>query len=360
MKRLLVCLVLVFMPALSAGPCHGGRIKPAEMKTIIDMDDRKIEVPVNPKRIVCMHGVSSERIMILGKGASMTLMATKPSPWAYRLYPEMKHVRTVALPVTPNLEDMVKEKVDLLLYSPIPVETRKYRAVGIRTACGFSAGKRPRTVPGFIENFKRQIRFFGELLGPEARLRADRYCRYFDRKVGQILARTSKIARKDRPTVYYGGRVAIGGGGASLLATQGNGSVLHWNVEVAGGNYLPRAIDQNFAEVNRELLLAWNPDLILVSGWKNSADQVRKNRQWAGLKAVRSGNVHVIPQGVFAWEYASGESVLLMIHLAKILHPDLFRDWDMKSEMREFYSQVYGKNITDRDAERILRNLPPA
>ncbi|ABK99095.1 ABC transporter substrate-binding protein [Pelobacter propionicus] len=360
MKRLLVCLVLVFMPALSAGPCHGGGTKPAVMKTITDMDDRRIQVPVNPKRIVCMHGVSSERIMILGKGSSMTLMATKPSPWAYRLYPEMKQVRTVPFPATPNLEDMVKEKVDLLLYSPIPVETRKYHAVGIRTACGFSAGKRPRTIPGFTENFKRQIRFFGELLGPEARLRADRYCRYFDRKVGQILARTSRIARKDRPTVYYGGRVAIGGGGASLLATQGNGSVLHWNVEVAGGNYLPRAIDQNFAEVNRELLLTWNPDLILVSGWKNSADDIRKSRQWEGLKAVRNGSIYTIPQGVFAWEYASGESVLLMIYMAKIFHPHLFRDWDMKQEMREFYSQVYGKNITDRDAERILRNLPPA
>lgn len=359
MKPVSATLSLALMLVLAHGTCHRAGAHAAGYRIITDMDDRKIEVPVNPKRIVCMHGVSSERIMILGKGSSMTLMATTPSPWAYRLFPEMKQVRTVALPVTPNLEDMVKEKVDLLLYSPIPVETRKYRAVGIRTACGFSAGKRPRTIPGFVENFKRQVRFFGELLGPEARLRADRYCRYFDRKVGQILARTSKIARKDRPTVYYGGRVAIGGGGASLLATQGNGSVLHWNVEVAGGNYLPRAIDQNFAEVNRELLLTWNPDLILVSGWKNSADEVRKNRQWAGLKAVRSGNVHVIPQGVFAWEYASGESVLLMIHLAKILHPDLFRDWDMKQEMREFYSQVYGKRITDRDAERILRNLPP-
>jgi iron complex transport system substrate-binding protein len=359
MKPVIATLSLALMLVLAHGTYHRAGAHAAGYRIITDMDDRKIEVPVNPKRIVCMHGVSSERIMILGKGSSMTLMATKPSPWAYRLFPEMKQVRTVALPVTPNLEVMVKEKVDLLLYSPIPVATRKYRAVGIRTACGFSAGKRPRTIPGFVENFKRQVRFFGELLGPEARLRADRYCRYFDWKVGQILARTSKIARKDRPTVYYGGRVAIGGGGASLLATQGNGSVLHWNVEVAGGNYLPRAIDQNFAEVNRELLLTWNPDLILVSGWKNSADEVRKNPHWAGLTAVRSGKVHVIPQGVFAWEYASGESVLLMIHLAKILHPDLFRDWDMKKEMREFYSQVYGKSITDRDAERILRNLPP-
>jgi len=31
----------------------------------------------------------------------------------------------------------------------------------------------------------------------------------------------------------------------------------------------------------------------------------------------------------------------------------------MKKEMREFYAEVYGKTVTDTDAERILHNLPP-
>lgn len=132
MKPVSATLSLALMLVLAHGTCHRAGAHAAGYRIITDMDDRKIEVPVNPKRIVCMHGVSSERIMILGKGSSMTLMATTPSPWAYRLFPEMKQVRTVALPVTPNLEDMVKEKVDLLLYSPIPVETRKCRAISQR------------------------------------------------------------------------------------------------------------------------------------------------------------------------------------------------------------------------------------
>jgi iron complex transport system substrate-binding protein len=45
---------------------------------------------------------------------------------------------------------------------------------------------------------------------------------------------------------------------------------------------------------------------------------------------------------------------------AKILHPDLFRDGDMKKEMQAFYAEVYGKTIKDLDADRILRNFPPA
>ena len=77
------------------------------------------------------------------------------------------------------------------------------------------------------------------------------------------------------------------------------------------------------------------------------------------MRAVKDGKLYVIPNGVFMWDLASGESVLLAIYLAKKFHPDLFRDWDMVGEMKTFYSEVYGKTITNEDAERILRCLPP-
>lgn len=325
----------------------------AEYKIIKDMDDRRIEVPVDPKRIVSMHGVSSERIMILGKGNWMSYSFTKPTPWALRLYPEIKNTKIVPESFSSNIEEMMIQKIDLLLYSPMPIDTKKFQAVGIRAACAFSPRKRPRTLNGFLYDFNRQMRFFGDLLGPEAKTRSERYCRYFDKKVGQILSRTSRIARKDWPTVYYGGR------GGNLLSSQGMASVMHWETEVSGGNYLPRAINENFIEVNAEQLHVWNPDIILISGWHNKLDSVTRNPKWANLKAVKNGKVYAIPTGVFAWEYASGESILLVIYMAKIFHPNLFRDWDMKKEMKTFYAEVYGKTISDREAERIILNLPP-
>ncbi|NVN89088.1 MAG: ABC transporter substrate-binding protein [Desulfuromonadales bacterium] len=344
----LLLLLFAFLLNVVASPVHA-----ADFKIITDMDDRKIEVPVNPKKIVCQHGVSTEKIMILGKGASMTLMAMKPSPWAYRLYPEIRNLPLVSAPYSGDVEQMLKQKVDLVLYSPQPEETKKYAAVGIRTACGFSVRKRPRSLDDFEENFKRQVRFFGELLGPDAKPRAEKYCRYFDKKMKMIRSRTSKIALKERPTVYYGGRFG------NQLFSQGNASVMHWDTEMAGGNYLPRIVDDNFIELHDEQLLVWNPDVIFISGWGSTLENFRNNPKWASLKAVRNGKVYVIPNGVFAWEYASGETIPFIIYMAKILHPDLFRDLDMKKELKTFYSEVYGKTVSDRDAERILQNLPP-
>ncbi len=285
-RRLLIMAILL---VLFGSMCAHA----ADTRIITDMDDRKIEVPVNPQRIACMHGVSSDRIILLGKGSALVL-TMKPSPWAYKLYPEIRNVETIMPPFTGNVERLLKLKTDLVLYSPYPGEAEKYRAAGLSTACGFSAQKRPRTMKDFMDNFKRQVMFFGDLLGPDAKARAINYCKYFDRKINRILSLTSKIPQKDRPTVYYGGRQG------DLLASQGRASVLHWFTEVAGGNLLTQSHDSNFTEVNMEEVLAWNPDVIFVSGWGNTLDSVRKNPNWTSLKAVKTDNLYLIPNGIFA------------------------------------------------------------
>lgn len=351
-NRLFSVAMVLWVPIFCCAGLHNSSLAASDYKYITDMDDQNIQVPVNPKRIACMHGVSSDRIIMLGKGDCLSLMV-EPTPWAYRLYPEIRNVRIAQPPFTGSVERLLKLNVDLVLYSPFPGEAEKYKAAGIKTACGFAARKRPRTMDDFIKDFKRQVRFFGELLGPVAKARADKYCDYFDRKINAILAITSKIEKKNRPRVYYGGR------SGNLLYSQGKASVMHWYTELAGGNFLPQALDNNFVEVNMERVLAWNPDIILISGWRHAMNSFKGNRNWRSVRATQKGHVYIIPQGIFPWDLASGESLLLAIYMAKIFHPDLFNNWDMQKEMRKFYTEVYGKNITDRDAARILQCLEP-
>jgi iron complex transport system substrate-binding protein len=348
-KSALSLTVTVLLLALCG---FGSASHSADYRVITDMDDNRIEVPANPRRIACMHGPSSDRIIMLGKGDRLAL-AMKPSRWTLKLYPELKNMETVEHPFTGNVERLLKLKVDLVLYSPFPGEAEKYRAAGIKTACGFAPHKRPRTMDEFMDNYKRQVMFFGDLLGPEAKAKAIRYCAYFDRKINKILSVTSKISREDRPAVYYGGR------SGNLLSSQGKSSFMHWITEVAGGNYLPQAHDNNFTEVNMEQVMSWNPEVIIISGWGNTLETVRKNPNWASMRAAKSGRLHLVPTGLFPWDHASGEGVLLAIHMAKILHPALFKDWDMIEEMKTFYAETYGKTITNNDAERILKCLPP-
>ena len=318
-------------------------------KTITDMCGNSVEVPLDPKRIACMHCVSPEKIMTLGGGDRIYLMAEQ-SPWAYKIFPEIKNART-SKGVKP--EEMLDMKIDFVLYTPGMTKGEQYRDAGLKTVCAFSAEQRPMNINDYIESFKKQVTFFGDLLGPDAAARADKYNRYFDTKVKQILAITSKIDKKERPSVYYGGLHG------SLLGSQGQGSVMDWNVEVSGGNYLPEALSDNHAKASMQQLLSWDPDIIILSAYGDSPDTVMKNPELASLKAVRNGRVYRMPMGVYAWDHASNESVLMMIYMAKLFYPDLFNNWNMIKEMKTYYSEIYGKNITDKDAERILQCLPP-
>lgn len=342
---------LLFGLVSSASSCIAAETE--QLRTVTDMDGRQIEVPVDPQRIACFHGVSSDRITMLGKGGSL-IVSMEPSPWAKKLYPELKNIKIYNHPTKGgSVEQLLSLNTDLVLYSPNPGEAEKFRAAGLHTACGFSAAKRPRTMDAFFDNFKQQVNFFGDLLGDDAHRRAENYCRYFDEKLAAIKAVTEKIPENKRPRVYYGGR------NNDMLATQGQASVLDWVVQLAGGNYTPRVIDLNFAVAKFEDVLNWDPDVILICGWGNSAELIAKNPNWSALRAAKSGQVYLLPSGVFAWEYASGETILLIEYLAKILHPEAFKDLDMVQEAVTFYHDIYGKNVSPADARRILQGLPP-
>ena len=96
---------------------------------------------------------------------------------------------------------------------------------------------------------------------------------------------------------------------------------MHWYMELAGGNFLPQALDNNVVEVNMERVLAWNPDIILISGWGHAKDGFKNNPNWRSVQAARNRQVYMIPQGIFDWDLASGESVLLAIYMAKRYQP---------------------------------------
>ena len=345
-RKVLLVSIFIFLIVLVTGLYA----QKAAMRTIKDMDGRVTEVPVDPQRIACGHHASIERVIVLGKGSAIVMMG-QPSLWMQKYYPEIrKDVVYLRQGDGDSLEKMLNLKVDLAIYNKQSNATEKYRTAGLNAISGYTERDRPRTIEEFKNNFKLQFRFFGDLLGPEAKKRAEKYCVYFDAKLDKIYSITSKI--KNKPTVYYGG---IQGG---FNSTQGKDTVFHWFVKIAGGEYLPAEFDRYFATVNAEQILGWNPDFIFLGGRIENID-LQKDSVFATMNAVKNNKVNRIPRGFSVWEHGGGEGVLLAIYLAKIFHPEEFKDWNIVKEMKEFYSNIYGKNVTEKDIERILQCLPP-
>ncbi len=163
---------------------YGNPVLGKDYKIVTDMEGKKVEVPIYPKRIASLHGPSYDRIIMLGKIDNIALlMSNKQSPWALKLYPQLKKIPSMKSYTNVDIEQMLNYKIDLVLYSYFPQQAERVKYAGISTACAFDVQDRPKNMKEFMDNYKKQVLFFGDVLGPGAMNQADKYCAYFDKKI---------------------------------------------------------------------------------------------------------------------------------------------------------------------------------
>ena len=351
MRNRVILLILI----LIAGTINCGKetdlAQSAGMKTIIAPDGNKVIIPQNPQRIACFYNPAYDKIVMFGKGSRIALMPREVTPWARKFYPELTGIPVNMADGVPDVERLLKFKVDLVIYPKGRSNMDKVINAGIAAVCPFNNQYTPSTIDEYTAEFKRQIMFFSEILGNETAPRAEKYCKYLEDITSRVQAVTSNIPESRKPRIYYGKL-------NDLCSTQGNNTIMRWYTELAGGIYLPKKLKGYFTVVNMEQIIAWNPDIVLL-GMYGSFNAANKNHGLDALSAYKKGKVFRIPAGVFCWDMTSCETALLPVFLGKKFHPALFKNWDIVKEMKKFYSEIYGIRISDNDAKRILDGMPP-
>lgn len=127
-------------------------------------------------------------------------------------------------------------------------------------------------------------------------------------------------------------------------------------INICGGiNVVQAPVSKGGMGVSMELILQWNPDVIITSdsGFYNS---VFSNPQWQTINAVKNREVYLVPNSPFNWfEDPPGANTIIGIPwTAKVLYPDKFKNLDIKSLTKEFYSNFYHYNLTDEQVNNIL------
>lgn len=324
---------------------------PGETRIVIAPDGSRIEIPSYPQRIACFYNPAYDKIIMLSSGSRIVLMPKETTPWARKFYPELAEIPVNTAGGVPDVERLLKLKVDMVIYPKGRCNISKVTEAGIAAICPFNDKFIPSSMDEYTAEFKRQIMFFSEILGRETIPRAERYCKYLEDITSRIRAITSKIPESQKPRVYYGRM-------NDLCSTQGNNTIMKWYTGLAGGIYLPEELDNYFATVSMEQIISWDPDIILL-GMYGSFDAAPLPPGLKMLEVHKKRKIFRIPAGVFCWDMTSCETALLPLFLGKKFHPDLFKNWDMAEEMTNFYSEIYGIRITGKDAERILAGMPP-
>jgi iron complex transport system substrate-binding protein len=198
------------------------------------------------------------------------------------------------------------------------------------------------------ELFAKDVVNLGLVLGNSKR--ANEILAFYQKRLDRLRKGTDGLKETDKPRVLlveYSDR-----GGTFAVRVPAKSWMQTIEVQTAGGNpvWLEAAKGSDgYTIVNFEQIAQWNPDKIFVVVWytldpKKAIQGLKSDPQWSALKAAANGQIYAFPTDIFGWDTPEMRWILEMNWLATQIHPELFRDIDMKAELMAFFSQLYGMN----------------
>lgn len=200
-----------------------------------------------------------------------------------------------------------------------------------------------------LTNIIPAIKFLGNILGENEK--SDSLIKFYDKVLTEVNTTTSKIPQNEKKKVYYARDI-------SGLMTNPPGSAHTQLIEICGGtNVVEAPITKGGVGVSMELILKWNPDVIIVKD-PIFYEKIYSDPLWKNINAVKNKEVYLVPNSPFNWfEGPPGVNTIIGIPwMAKVLYPDKFMNLDLKGLTQEFYSEFYHYNLSESEVESLLRS----
>jgi iron complex transport system substrate-binding protein len=120
-----------------------------------------------------------------------------------------------------------------------------------------------------------------------------------------------------------------------LLETAGATPV--WKADNSGDGWQMATLDQ---------IAVWNPWGIAVIDYSGGAmdaiTAMQADPTWQQIDALQENHLAAFPMDFLSWDQPDPRWILGLQWLAYITHPDLFPDYDLRSEVMDFYESLYG------------------
>ena len=194
------------------------------------------------------------------------------------------------------------------------------------------------------DGYYNSIRVAGQALDAEDK--ADELIAFAKVKVDMIESVTDDLKPEDRPEVYFASRGAGAGfydpkEGRDFTRTEPKYDPL----SMAGGINIASEINGSTINVALEQIIAWNPDFIFISnsdaGNNTGLDFIKNSPELSSINAIKNGNVY----NCF-YPHCRGtppdRNLLNMMYMAKVLHPEEFKDLDLEKEGNEIFEAFLG------------------
>ena len=341
---MMIIRLAIFLSILCTQPVH---VAPARVLT--DMAGNAVTLPERVERIATVGPVPVLNSLVFAVGEGKRIVNGLPL-WAKspRFSYQAVFAPNIATLATMDNYDHTPNMEALLYAAPDAVLTMDRACAESLRRSGLPAIYLVLRRPGDVKN---AVSLLGQVF--EKQQAAKRYSDFFDvtlAKIAGVLNRSTLA----RPRVLYFSPATL---------TQPH-LVAEWWIRSAGGESVTddgRNIESR--SFNMEQLLAWDPDIMIVTS-REQLVTLRSEARFAGLKAIRSGRILVVPCGAHTWGNRTAELPLTVLWAAEQFHPELFGNVDLVVEAQHFYRDIFGVSLSEAQIEEILaggsREMPGA
>ena len=322
-------------------------------KTVTDLTGKKVTIKDNPSRIAIVP-IPWASLTYLVDGDSSKIIGMNPSSKeAYDisilkdLAPNMKKVNTafVDSDFNINYEELALLKPDIVIvwdFQNDAIEKLaklKIPAVAIKY--------------GTLENVQEGIKLLGDILNRQEK--AQKLINYHKDTNKYLASKTKKLENIKRKKILY----LIN---PQLTVSSGN-SVTNIMIDMAGGENVAKDITTggSWSKVTMEQIIKWNPDIIILSNFdKILPEDIYNNKfegqDWSKISAVKNKKVFKAPIGIYRWDAPSAETPLMIKWIAKVANPELFNDYNMRKDIKDFYLNFFNYKLSDEQLNFILNS----
>ncbi len=298
--------------------------------TVTDQAGREVTLEAPAEKIVSCYYLVTASLLTLGQKDKIVGIEMKASSRElYKLCaPEFLDLPGVGSGKETNVEAIAALEPDLVLLPKKQLEAAEtLTGLGIPTAV---------VEPETYESFCALLNMLGELCGCEDE--AAELTTYYDGVVDRVTGLTKDV---EKPAVYLAGE-------ASWLRTCAGRMYQREMIEMAGGSCVSQDIEgRTWADVSAEQLAAWDPEVIFAVQYAEyTLDDIRNDGALAGIKAVAEDRLYTVPSEIEAWDYPQPSSILGLLWMTHILHPDLVSEEDYVKEAQQFYQTYFGIEVT--------------
>jgi iron complex transport system substrate-binding protein len=197
---------------------------------------------------------------------------------------------------------------------------------------------------GTQDDLEQWVRIIGTVLGKKDR--ADQLIADFHQGLTDM--KSLVAGAPDKPGILYLNQSSAG------YKANGTGTYNDFAINLVGGRNVAAEL-KGTVTTSIEQILAWNPDIVLLSNFDTTMPQdLYDNPLWQDVAAVKNKRVYRMPLGGYRWDPPSQESALSWLWLAQVAHPDL-KVGPIRPQIVSTYQFLYGKTPTAAQMDSILQ-----